>query len=166
MERDRKCKNLFTFPETNSDEKGKLILKRYCDTCLIHYSCMALSGKEQRSPIMKPHLPMKWDSYIWLHILCNIMGPKQTGRRLADVISKKFPWKKTFHILIQISLLIVPESSIDNVSSVDQVMAWYRSGGKTLPKSMINHFTDEYVEWNCIIIWLYRIILLKITLGI
>ena len=69
--------------------------------------------------------------------------------------------EKIFRILIEILLRFVPRSLIDKESSVGQVMAWYLSGGRPLPESVVKHFTDE-----CIITRLHRIISLKITRGI
>ena len=51
-----------------------------------------------------------------------------------------------FYILIWIQLKFVPKSPIDNKSSLVQVMAWCRTGDKQLPETMLNQFTDAYMQ--------------------
>ena len=48
-------------------------------------------------------------------------------------------------IQIQISLKLVLRSPIDNKPALGQVMAWRRTGDKTLPEQMMAQFTDAYM---------------------
>ena len=45
-------------------------------------------------------------------------------------------------ISIRISLKFVPKGPIDNKSALVQVMAWRRTGDKSLPDPMLTQFTD------------------------
>ena len=49
-----------------------------------------------------------------------------------------------FCILIRISLKFVPKGQIDNKAVLVQVMAWLRTGGKSLPETMLIQCTDIY----------------------
>ena len=48
-------------------------------------------------------------------------------------------------ISITISLKFVPKGPIDYKSALVQVMAWYRTGEKPLPESMLTKFTDACI---------------------
>ena len=50
-------------------------------------------------------------------------------------------------IQIPISLKFVPRSPIDNKSALVQVMAWRRTGDKSLPELMLTQFTDTHM-WH------------------
>ena len=50
-------------------------------------------------------------------------------------------------LLIQILLKFVPKYAVDNKSAMVQVMAWHRTGNKTLPETMLTQFTDAYM-WH------------------
>ena len=52
---------------------------------------------------------------------------------LADNIFKCIFLNESDKITIQISLKLVPRSSIDNKAALVQVMAWRRTGDKPLP---------------------------------
>ena len=49
-------------------------------------------------------------------------------------------------ISIKISLNFVPKGPIDNKSSLFQVMAWRRTGDKSLPEPTTTHFNDAYMR--------------------
>ena len=64
---------------------------------------------------------------------------------LADNIFKCLLLNENDKIPIQISLKLVPSSPIDNKSAFGQVMAWRRTGVKSLPEQMMTQFTDAYM---------------------
>ena len=49
-------------------------------------------------------------------------------------------------IQIQISLKFAPSSAIDNKPALVQVMAWRRTGDKSLPETILTQFTDPYMR--------------------
>ena len=61
---------------------------------------------------------------------------------LADDIFKCIFLNENDNILTQISLKLVPRSSIDNKPALVQVMVWRRTGDKPLPEPMMTKFTD------------------------
>ena len=65
---------------------------------------------------------------------------------LTDNIFKCIFLNENYKIPIQISLKLVPRSPIDNKPALVQVMAWRRTGDKTLPEPMMTQFTDAYVR--------------------
>ena len=65
---------------------------------------------------------------------------------LADDIFKCIFLNQNYRILIQISLKFVPRSPIDNKPALVQVMAWRRTGDKSLPEPMLAQFTDAYMR--------------------
>ena len=65
---------------------------------------------------------------------------------LADDIFKCIFSNENVRIPIQISLKFVPRAPIDIKSALVQVMAWRRTGDKSLPKAMMTQFTDAYMR--------------------
>ena len=65
---------------------------------------------------------------------------------LADDISKCIFLNEDDRIWIQISLKFITKSSIDNKPTLIQVMAWRRTGDKSLPEPMLTQFTDAYMQ--------------------
>ena len=65
---------------------------------------------------------------------------------LADDIFKCIFLNENDKILIQISLILVPRSPIDNKPALVQVMAWRRTADKPLPEAMMTQFTDAYMR--------------------
>ena len=49
-------------------------------------------------------------------------------------------------ISITISLKFIPKGPIDYKSALVQVVAWHRTGDKTLPESMLTQFTNAYIR--------------------
>ena len=49
-------------------------------------------------------------------------------------------------IPMQISLIFVPRSPIDNKPALVQVMAWRRTGDKPLPETILTQFIDAYMR--------------------
>ena len=64
---------------------------------------------------------------------------------LADDIFKCIFLDENYRIPFQISLKFVPRSPIDNKPALVQVMAWRRTGAKSLPQPMLTQFTDAYM---------------------
>ena len=54
--------------------------------------------------------------------------------------------KDNFCSLINISLKFVPKGPIDSKSSLVQVMAWCRMGGKPLPEVTVTQFTEASLD--------------------
>ena len=65
---------------------------------------------------------------------------------LADDIFKCILLNENDNFPIQISLKLVPRSTIDNKPVLVQVMAWRRTGDKPLPEPMMTQFTDTYMR--------------------
>ena len=65
---------------------------------------------------------------------------------LADNNFKCIFLNENNKIPIPISLEFVPTSPIDNNPTLDQVMAWRRTGDKPLPELMLTQFTDAYMQ--------------------
>ena len=65
------------------------------------------------------------------------------GAILADDIFKRIFLNENVSISIQISLKFVPKGPIENKSALVQVMAWRRTGNKSLPEAMMTQFSDE-----------------------
>ena len=65
---------------------------------------------------------------------------------LADNIFKCIFLNDNEKILIQISLKLVPRSSIYNKAALVKEMAWRRTGDKPLPEPMTTQFTDVVCE--------------------
>ena len=49
-------------------------------------------------------------------------------------------------IPIRMSLKFASRSPIDNTPALVQVMAWRRTGGKTLPEPILTQLTDAYMR--------------------
>ena len=78
-------------------------------------------------------------------ILVNWSPPGQNGGNLADYIFKCIFINEKFYISIQISLKFVPRAPIDNKPALVEVMAWRRTGDKSLLEPMLTQFTDAYM---------------------
>ena len=65
---------------------------------------------------------------------------------LAGDIFKCIFLNENYRIPIQISLIFVRRSPIDNKPALVQVMAWRRIGDKPLLEPMMAHFTDAYMR--------------------
>ena len=64
----------------------------------------------------------------------------------ADDIFKHSFMNENVKISIRISLKFVPKGPIDNKSALVQVMAWCRTGDKSLPEPMLPQFTEAYMR--------------------
>ena len=47
-----------------------------------------------------------------------------------------------------IDICSVPKCPVDNKSALVQWMAWYQTGDKPLPESMLTQYTDAFHEWH------------------
>ena len=66
----------------------------------------------------------------------NTLRPRQNGRHFADVFKCIFLDENVW-IPIKISLKFVPKCSINNISSLVQIMAWCLPGNKPLSEPMM-----------------------------
>ena len=62
--------------------------------------------------------------------------PEQNGRHFTDYIFKCSLMNESVCVSIWISLKVVPRGEIDINFSLDQVMAWHRTGDKPLPEQV------------------------------
>ena len=69
----------------------------------------------------------------------------KTAAILADDIFKWIFLNENDRILFQISLKFVPRSPIHKKPALVQVMAWRKTGDKSLPEPMMTQFTDAYM---------------------
>ena len=70
--------------------------------------------------------------------------------KITDDIFKSI-FNESFWISITISLKFVPKGPVDYKSALVQVMAWHRTGEKSLPESMLtkfDHHEQGLVEWT------------------
>ena len=76
----------------------------------------------------------------------NTLRPRQNGRRFADDTFKRIFLNENVRISIKISLKFVPKGPINNIPVLVQIMAWCRSGDKTLSEPMmVSLLTHIYV---------------------
>ena len=74
-------------------------------------------------------------SYFTLYV--NTLRPGQIGRYFADDIFKCIFLNENALILLEISLKFVPKVRIDNIPQMVQIMAWRRTGDKSLSEPMM-----------------------------
>ena len=88
---------------------------------------------------------LKWLTFCYTEIdrnrydggmLLNTLRPRQNGHHFADGTYKRIFLKQNVIISIKISLKFVPESPIDNIPALLQIMAWRRPGDKPLSEAM------------------------------
>ena len=65
---------------------------------------------------------------------------------LADNVFKCIFLNENFRISISISVKFVLKGPIHNKWALVQVMAWRRTGDKSLPEPMLTQFTDAYMR--------------------
>ena len=71
------------------------------------------------------------------HGLFNTLRPRQNGCHFTDDNFKSIFFNENEWILVMISLKFVPNGSMNNISSLVQIMAWRRPGDKPLSKPMM-----------------------------
>ena len=64
------------------------------------------------------------------------LRPRQNGRHFADDIFKCILLNENVSIAIKISLKFVPKGPINNIPALVKIMAWRRSGDKSLSEPM------------------------------
>ena len=80
-----------------------------------------------------------------LSIICNTWKLEQKSKKFAGDSFNYF-FNENIWILNKISRKYVLEGSSDNNSSLNQVMAWFRTGDKPLPESMMTQLSDAYMR--------------------
>ena len=67
----------------------------------------------------------------------NTSRPRQNGRHFADDTFKRILLNENVRISIRFSLNFYPNSPINNIPALVQIMAWRRPGGKPLSEPMM-----------------------------
>ena len=92
--------------------------------------------------------------YAWL---INTLRPRQNGRHLADHMFKCIFLNENVWISINISLKVVSMGLIDNIPALVQIMAWRRSGDKSLSEpmmdSLLTHICVTRPQWVKSPVW-------------
>ena len=74
---------------------------------------------------------------MYLFALFNSLRPRQNGRHFANDTFNRFIQNENVWISIKISLKFVPKAPINNIPSLDQIMAWRLPGDKPLSEPMM-----------------------------
>ena len=84
----------------------------------------------------------------WHVCIINTLRPRQNGCHFADDTFKHIFMKENVTISISISLKFVPNSPIDNIPALFQIMACRRPGDKPLSEAMmvINELINQAVK--------------------
>ena len=81
----------------------------------------------------------------------NTLWRRQNGCHCAADIFRYIFLNENVWILINISLKFVPNGQIDNISALDQIMAWGRPSDKSLsepmPLSLLMHKCVTWPQW-------------------
>ena len=88
----------------------------------------------------------------------NTLRPRQNGRHFADDTFKPIFLKENIRNTIKISLKFVPRVPINNIPALVQIMAWRRSGNKSLSEpmmvSLLTHICVTRPQWvNTVLCW-------------
>ena len=62
-------------------------------------------------------------------------------------------WLKDFFNLIKILLKFVSSDATDNMSALDQVVAWWSTSNKSLPEAVMPEVTDAHLCQRASICW-------------
>ena len=73
-------------------------------------------------------------------------SPEQNGCHFTDDIFKSILWNENVLISIKISLKIIPNGSVSNISALVQIMAWRRPGDKPLSEPVLTWFINAYTR--------------------
>ena len=98
-------------------------------------------------------ISLHWTTYmyIWTVFCINTLRPRQNGRHFADDMFKCIFLNENVWIPIEISLKCVPKVPINNIPSLVQIMAWRRSGDKSLSEpmmdSLLTHICVTRPQW-------------------
>ena len=81
----------------------------------------------------------------------NTLRPRHNGRHFADDIFKCIFFNENVRISIKISLKFVPKGPISNIPALVQIMAWRRTGDKSLFETMmvrlLTHICVTRPQW-------------------
>ena len=92
-------------------------------------------------PLLSTSTKMKgswfWYNRRWSTITLNSLRPRQNGRQFPDDIFKCIFLIENVIIPIKDSMKFVPKGSINNISTLVQIMAWRRPGDKPLSEPMM-----------------------------
>ena len=83
--------------------------------------------------------PIRWD--VWCKL--NTLRPRRNEQHFADDIFKRIFFNENVWISIKISLKFVPKGPINNIPALVQIMAWRRSGDKTLSGPMLGNLSTH-----------------------
>ena len=78
------------------------------------------------------------------------MRPRQNGRHFVDDTFKRVFFNENVRVLINISLKFVPKGPINNILALVLIMAWCRTGDKTLSEPM---FTEAYMRHSASVVF-------------
>ena len=99
----------------------------------------------------KPRISPDLSLFPYKIMTINRLRPKQNGRHFTDDIFKCIFLKENVWILIKISLHVVTEGQINNISTLVQTMTWHRQGIKPLSEPMMvrspMHICVTQPEW-------------------
>ena len=102
-----------------------------------HYDVIVMAMSDIMTATLADTLPL-------IHF--NSSLPEQDGRHFADNSFRCIFLNENDRIPIWISLKFVPTSPIDNKPALVQVMAWRRTGDKSLPEPLLTQFNDAYMR--------------------
>ena len=126
---------------------------------LLVVRCKSLSSIIDNVIFLHPCSFEKWCIARFIHVFqvkinttrVNTLRPKQNGRRFADDTFKRIFLNENVRISIKISLKFVPKGPINNIPALVQIMAWRRSGGKSLSEpmmvSLLTHIWVTRPQW-------------------
>ena len=97
------------------------------------------------SPLLVWLRSCKW-GLVMLPCTINSSPPGQNGRHFASDIFKRIFLNEDFGISIWISLKFVPKGPIGSKSALIPVMAWRRTGDKSIHEPMLTQFTVAYMR--------------------
>ena len=84
--------------------------------------------------------------YCSVCVAVNSCLPGHNGCHFTDSILKCFFLNENLWILITIYMKFIPESLINNIPALVQIMAWRGSGHTPLSEPMIAKFPDAYTD--------------------
>ena len=95
-------------------------------------------------------------------VYMNTLGPRQNGRHFADDIFKCISLNENSWILNKISLKYVPWGLINNMATLVRIMAWRRTGDKSLSEAMLVYCIDAYMRHSASMSYMTLLLLYRI----
>ena len=120
-------------------------LPLYLACCSGSWAFCCSSYKSRSTLMILPLASVTWVFGLELWWVNNTSSPRQFGGKIANDIFKGIFFNENVWISIWISLKFVRKGRIDNKSALVQVMAWRRTGDKSLPEPMLTQFTDASI---------------------